>query len=130
MGRSRVGNSFCSGSYKLPSTLTLNSINSGVSRETTMTSIHPRSGSILLPQPRGFIYKTPHPHPHQWKTLSRFGIITEERKFNFTDKIHNRSVKMESITGANLGFEREIFAAADKLRGNVDAAEYKMWFLD
>lgn len=31
----------------------------------------------------------------------------------------------EKITGANLGFEKEIFAAADKLRGNIDAAEYK-----
>lgn len=32
---------------------------------------------------------------------------------------------MDNITGANLGFEKEIFAAADKLRGNIDAAEYK-----
>ncbi|VTU60031.1 putative type I restriction-modification system, M subunit [Lactobacillus reuteri] [Dolosigranulum pigrum] len=31
----------------------------------------------------------------------------------------------EHINGANLGFEKEIFAAADKLRGNIDAAEYK-----
>ena len=29
------------------------------------------------------------------------------------------------INSANLGFEKEIFAAADKLRGNIDAAEYK-----
>lgn len=32
---------------------------------------------------------------------------------------------MDNVTGANLGFEKEIFAAADKLRGNIDAAEYK-----
>ncbi len=31
----------------------------------------------------------------------------------------------DKVTGANLGFEKEIFAAADKLRGNIDAAEYK-----
>ncbi|WP_181453102.1 type I restriction-modification system subunit M N-terminal domain-containing protein [Dolosigranulum pigrum] len=31
----------------------------------------------------------------------------------------------EHINGANLGFEKEIFAAVDKLRGNIDAAEYK-----
>lgn len=31
----------------------------------------------------------------------------------------------EKITGANLGFEKEIFDAANKLRGNIDAAEYK-----
>ena len=31
----------------------------------------------------------------------------------------------EKISSANLGFEKEIFGAADKLRGNVDAAEYK-----
>ena len=31
---------------------------------------------------------------------------------------------MYNITGANLGFEKEIFQAADKLRGNIDAAEY------
>lgn len=31
----------------------------------------------------------------------------------------------EKVSGANLGFEKEIFAAADKLRGNIDAAEYK-----
>lgn len=30
-----------------------------------------------------------------------------------------------TVNSANLGFEKEIFAAADKLRGNIDAAEYK-----
>lgn len=31
----------------------------------------------------------------------------------------------EKVNSANLGFETEIFKAADKLRGNIDAAEYK-----
>lgn len=31
----------------------------------------------------------------------------------------------EEISSANLGFEKEVFKAADKLRGNIDAAEYK-----
>jgi type I restriction enzyme M protein len=28
-------------------------------------------------------------------------------------------------SGANLGFEEKLWAAADKLRGHMDAAEYK-----
>src|SRR5699024_1565094 len=31
----------------------------------------------------------------------------------------------DNVNSADLGFEKEIFAAADKLRGNIDAAEYK-----
>ncbi|GEL66488.1 type I restriction-modification system subunit M [Marinilactibacillus psychrotolerans] len=31
----------------------------------------------------------------------------------------------EKVNSADLGFEKEIFKAADKLRGNIDAAEYK-----
>lgn len=34
----------------------------------------------------------------------------------------------ENISGANLCFEKEIFVAADKLRGNIDAGEYKNVF--
>ena len=31
----------------------------------------------------------------------------------------------DEVNSAELGFEKEIFKAADKLRGNIDAAEYK-----
>ena len=31
----------------------------------------------------------------------------------------------ESTNGATLGFENKLWAAADKLRGHLDAAEYK-----
>ena len=32
---------------------------------------------------------------------------------------------MTNNNGANLGFEQKMWQAADKLRGNMDAAEYK-----
>lgn len=32
---------------------------------------------------------------------------------------------MAKKTGANLGFEEKMWSAADKLRGTMDAAEYK-----
>ena len=31
----------------------------------------------------------------------------------------------KSSNGANLGFEQKLWQAADKLRGHIDAAEYK-----
>lgn len=37
----------------------------------------------------------------------------------------NRTNTTKSSNGANLGFEQKLWAAADKLRGHMDAAEYK-----
>lgn len=38
---------------------------------------------------------------------------------------HNPEKSNESGNGANLGFENQLWAAADKLRGHMDASEYK-----
>ncbi len=35
------------------------------------------------------------------------------------------NLKKETNNGANLGFENQLWAAADKLRGHMDASEYK-----
>ena len=32
---------------------------------------------------------------------------------------------MATMNTADIGFEKEIWRAADKMRGNIDAAEYK-----
>src|SRR3954462_8325992 len=37
----------------------------------------------------------------------------------------NRANSTKQSNGANLGFEQKLWAAADKLRGHMDAAEYK-----
>ena len=36
-----------------------------------------------------------------------------------------RKTKKETASAANVGFEATLWAAADKLRNNMDAAEYK-----
>ncbi|MFL6554311.1 MAG: type I restriction-modification system subunit M N-terminal domain-containing protein [Chthoniobacterales bacterium] len=36
-----------------------------------------------------------------------------------------RSVKSSNNSSANIGFEQKLWLAADKLRSNMDAAEYK-----
>jgi type I restriction enzyme M protein len=37
----------------------------------------------------------------------------------------NKASSAKSNGGANLGFEDKLWAAADKMRGSMDAAEYK-----
>jgi type I restriction-modification system DNA methylase subunit len=39
--------------------------------------------------------------------------------------VRNKSGGKKANNGANLGFEQKLWQAADKLRGHMDAAEYK-----
>jgi type I restriction enzyme M protein len=41
------------------------------------------------------------------------------------ENTRKRKPKVERSNGATLGFEQKLWAAADKLRGHMDAAEYK-----
>ncbi len=38
---------------------------------------------------------------------------------------NSNKTKAHSTNGANIGFEQQLWAAADALRGSMDAAEYK-----
>jgi HsdM N-terminal domain len=42
-----------------------------------------------------------------------------------TKKARKLKARQPASNGANLGFEQKLWAAADKLRGHMDAAEYK-----
>lgn len=37
----------------------------------------------------------------------------------------SKEAKPQKSNGANLGFENQLWAAADKMRGHMDASEYK-----
>jgi type I restriction-modification system DNA methylase subunit len=43
----------------------------------------------------------------------------------YGDRIHYVKMATNKSTSANLGFEQKLWQAADKLRSNMDAAEYK-----
>jgi type I restriction enzyme M protein len=42
-----------------------------------------------------------------------------------TEKPNAKNGRAKPQSGANLGFEAEMFLAADKLRGNLEPSEYK-----
>jgi type I restriction enzyme M protein len=58
-------------------------------------------------------------------TLDPFGA-TDECHFGTEASVSKKKARSTSSNGgANLGFEQTLWAAADKLRNNMDAAEYK-----
>jgi len=56
--------------------------------------------------------------------LSRFALAHEERTQPMSE-LPTRAADQRQSNGASLGFESTLWAAADKLRNNLDAAEYK-----
>jgi hypothetical protein len=56
-------------------------------------------------------------HRHSWHSLARPHTFDQDA----VAKIKNGRER----TGANLGFDATLWAAADALRNNMDAAEYK-----
>jgi type I restriction enzyme M protein len=57
--------------------------------------------------------------------LARIENTPEKRPMAKTAKKAARKKSAEKTTAANVGFEATLWAAADKLRGTMDAAEYK-----
>jgi len=60
--------------------------------------------------------------------VKEFGLKTEtqsQSKSQIHRRRRNKVNRVETNNGANLGFEAKLWEAANKLRGHLDAAEYK-----
>ena len=56
--------------------------------------------------------------------VTTFGISLHVRRGRARSR-RGKGEKKNAKYGANIGFERTLWQAADKLRGNMDAADYK-----
>lgn len=50
---------------------------------------------------------------------------TKPKAARIPERVEVKSIKSDTTNGGDLGFERTLWQAADKLRNNMDAAEYK-----
>ena len=57
--------------------------------------------------------------------LNAIVLILQQRGYGMAKQQVLNSKQSNGSNGANLGFETKMWAAADKLRNNMDAAEYK-----